>query len=51
MKDLFPSFQRDRKESQSFFLASSASQATSIQNNQYAISAYLGAAHTEPQQV
>lgn len=39
------------EEGQSHFLPTAASQATSIQNNQYAISAYLGAAHTEPQQV
>lgn len=38
------------EEGQSHFLPTAASQATSIQNNQYAIVATLGVAIPDPQQ-
>ena len=40
---------RETENGQKFLLASAASQATPIQNNQYVIVADFGVAHAEPQ--
>lgn len=48
--DLFPAF-KGTEEDQSFLLASAASQATSIQNNECDIVAHVGVTCPEPQQI
>ena len=49
--DLFPTFKRKEVESEYLYFSLGFSQVTLIQNNQYVIEMYFGAACPGPQQV